>query len=115
MQKETYRLIEMMLGFYWDFTNIPGLSYNFGTSITGAPHQPPASIGMTPLTGRNVDRDGVEVDDPWPAMESPVARLWAHELVHFNLKIPSVAFNMILQTHLESPSSVQIRCCGESW
>ena len=39
--------------------------YKFGTSITGAPHQPPASIGMAPLTGRNVDKDGV--DDPWPA------------------------------------------------
>ena len=70
-KKDLSDLSEMMSGvwFLLGLHIIPTylVFYKFGTSITGAPHQPPASIGMTPLTGRNVDRDGV--DDPWPASE----------------------------------------------
>lgn len=95
-------------------TNMP-VFYKFGTSITGAPHQPPASIGMAPLTGRNVDRDGV--DDPWPSsgvasrkifgtwIADCTSIMWRSHLLLL-IWFLKITWNLLMY---------QIPCYGESW
>ena len=121
MQNETYQtyqrwclaFIGTLLGLHIIPTCL--VFYKFGTSIPGAPHQPPASIGMTPLTGRNVDRDGL--DDPWPASEVASRKIfgtWIADCTsimwrsHLLLLIwfLKITWNLLMY---------QIPCYGESW
>ena len=121
MQNETYQtyqrwclaFIGTLLGLHIIPTCL--VFYKFGTSIPGAPHQPPASIGMTPLTGRNVDRD--EVDDPWPSSEVASRKIfgtWIADCTsimwrsHLLLLIwfLKITWNLLVY---------QIPCYGESW